>query len=203
MSNVEGPENRLRWEYHSAMAGALPALETGGRVAFAPAASPSAPTLAPKVNRSSVHGQRCSEPTSMAGMLLAITNPSSITRAVPPSSRRKRAPPWHYGQTEPHARCARGGHSQCRGIHQKAAAARPTQDEAVMSLVGSDNASSNQVNLVRMCDLNCIDEVLVAELRTEVERNGVRPASSSSSLAVTRSAQPAGATSDGALTWGG
>jgi len=46
----------------------------------------------------------------------------------------------------------------------------PDRDEAVMSLVGSDDANSNHVNLVWMRYRNCVDEVLVSELRTKVDR---------------------------------
>jgi len=48
----------------------------------------------------------------------------------------------------------------------------PDGDEAVMGPVSSDKARSNQVSLVWMHNPNGVDEVLVVELGTEVDRAG-------------------------------
>ena len=73
-------------------------------------------------------------------------------------------------------------------------------DEAVMGPVGSDDACSDQVNLIQWRNLNGIDEVLISKLWMEVDGAGGEAGVLSSSSAATRSAQLVGASPDGTAT---
>jgi len=147
-------QNQLRWGYFSAMAGTRP---SGSRDRWQSGSShplhPSTLTLAPKVNWSCVHGQRC---WHCAGDHGSQRHPG----AVPPSLQRKRAHPssalWQVRNS-----CRMFPMS--RHVLNSSCSAAQTEMK-LMGLISSDNAHNDQVNLVWMRDPSSVDDIQVVEL---------------------------------------
>jgi len=152
---VKGLENWLRWGYRSAMAGALPVSRNPWQ------GGPSHP----------LHPHATLQPSTLSGAASVDDDARSDVRGWPWRWRSRiilttaaSRPPRHYGLT-----VARAGHVSkdvpdvATGVKQQLQHSSDG-DEAVVSLVGSNDAPSNQVYLVWIRTTS-VDEVLVSELR--------------------------------------